>query len=201
MFLDFSEQGIINGYGDSTFRPQNNITRAEFVTIIVNAFLTGEPSGEAVFTDVYEDAWYFDAVMLAFEKGIIKGVSETEFMPEENIRRQDMAVILKNLSVLMGKELPADVIEQVEITIRYEGYIERQQRQVDQFRKLEKKLIPADINYDDVSSLRLEARQKLEKFRPTNIGQASRIGGVNPADVSVLIIYLDSLHRGTENDK
>ena len=58
-----------------------------------------------------------------------------------------------------------------------------------------------DINYDDVSSLRLEARQKLEKFRPTNIGQASRIGGVNPADVSVLIIYLDSLHRGTENDK
>ncbi|WP_022769281.1 MULTISPECIES: tRNA uridine-5-carboxymethylaminomethyl(34) synthesis enzyme MnmG [unclassified Butyrivibrio] len=99
------------------------------------------------------------------------------------------------------KELPADVIEQVEITIRYEGYIERQQRQVDQFRKLEKKLIPADINYDDVSSLRLEARQKLEKFRPTNIGQASRIGGVNPADVSVLIIYLDSLHRGTENDK
>ena len=103
-----SEQGIINGYGDSTFRPQNNITRAEFVTIIVNAFLTGEPSGEAVFTDVYEDAWYFSAVMLAFEKGIIKGVSETEFMPEENIRRQDMAVILKNLSVLMGKELPAD---------------------------------------------------------------------------------------------
>ena len=99
------------------------------------------------------------------------------------------------------KPLPSDVIEQVEITIRYEGYIERQQRQVDQFRKLEKKLIPADIDYDDVSSLRLEARQKLEKFRPTNIGQASRIGGVNPADISVLIIYLDSLHRGTNNDK
>ena len=99
------------------------------------------------------------------------------------------------------KELPLDVIEQVEITIRYEGYINRQERQVEQFKKLEKKLIPADINYDDVSSLRLEARQKLEKFRPTNIGQASRIGGVNPADVSVLIIYLDSLHRGTNNDK
>ena len=94
--------------------------------------------------------------------------------------------------------LPKDVIEQVEITIRYEGYIERQYRQVEQFKKLEKKLIPHDIDYNDVSSLRLEARQKLEKFRPVNIGQASRIGGVNPADISVLIIYLDSLVKGKE---
>lgn len=91
--------------------------------------------------------------------------------------------------------LPGDVIEQVEITIRYEGYIQRQERQVEQFRKLEKKKIPSDIDYDKVSSLRLEARQKLEKFRPSNIGQASRIGGVNPADISVLIIYLDSMSR------
>ncbi|MBE5825361.1 MAG: tRNA uridine-5-carboxymethylaminomethyl(34) synthesis enzyme MnmG [Butyrivibrio sp.] len=97
-------------------------------------------------------------------------------------------------------DLPNDVKEQVEITIRYEGYIDRQQRQVDQFRKLESKLIPADIDYDDVSSLRLEARQKLEKFRPVNIGQASRIGGVNPADISVLIIYLDSLRRGQSDE-
>jgi tRNA uridine 5-carboxymethylaminomethyl modification enzyme len=99
------------------------------------------------------------------------------------------------------KPLPVDVIEQVEITIRYEGYINRQQRQVEQFKKLEKRLIPDDINYDDVSSLRLEARQKLEKFRPTNIGQASRIGGVNPADVSVLLIYLDSIGRGNSIEK
>jgi tRNA uridine 5-carboxymethylaminomethyl modification enzyme len=97
-------------------------------------------------------------------------------------------------------ELPKDVIEQVEITIRYEGYIQRQERQVEQFKKLEKRLIPDDINYDDVSSLRLEARQKLEKFRPKNIGQASRIGGVNPADVSVLIIYLDSINRGNSDE-
>ncbi|WP_034445087.1 tRNA uridine-5-carboxymethylaminomethyl(34) synthesis enzyme MnmG [Butyrivibrio sp. AE2032] len=96
--------------------------------------------------------------------------------------------------------LPADVVEQVEITIRYEGYISRQERQVEQFKKLEKKLIPADIDYNDVSSLRLEARQKLEKFRPFNIGQASRIGGVNPADISVLIIYLDSVMRGNTNE-
>ncbi len=98
-------------------------------------------------------------------------------------------------------ELPKDVIEQVEITIRYEGYIQRQERQVEQFKKLEKRLIPADINYDDVSSLRLEARQKLERFRPKNIGQASRIGGVNPADVSVLIIYLDSMNRGNSDER
>jgi tRNA uridine 5-carboxymethylaminomethyl modification enzyme len=98
------------------------------------------------------------------------------------------------------QELPAAVKEQVEITIRYEGYIGRQLRQVEQFKKLEKKLIPADIDYSDVSSLRIEARQKLEKFRPTNIGQASRIGGVNPADITVLVIYLDSLKRGQSNE-
>ena len=98
------------------------------------------------------------------------------------------------------EELPESVKQQVEITIRYEGYINRQLRQVEQFKKLEKKLIPADIDYGDVSSLRLEARQKLEKFRPTNIGQASRIGGVNPADITVLVIYLDSLRRGQSNE-
>ncbi|SFC85246.1 tRNA uridine-5-carboxymethylaminomethyl(34) synthesis enzyme MnmG [Butyrivibrio sp. YAB3001] len=97
-------------------------------------------------------------------------------------------------------ELSNDVIEQVEISIRYEGYINRQERQVEQFKKLEHKKIPADINYDDVSSLRLEARQKLKKFMPVNIGQASRIGGVNPADVSVLIIYLDSVYRGNKHE-
>ena len=104
----------------------------------------------------------------------------------------------------IDKERPVlskEVIEQVEITIRYEGYINRQERQVEQFKKLEKKLIPADIDYSDVSSLRLEARQKLEKFRPTNIGQASRIGGVNPADVSVLLIYLDSIYRGKNDEE
>ena len=99
------------------------------------------------------------------------------------------------------KPLPADVIEQVEITIRYEGYINRQHRQVEQFKKLEKKLIPDDIDYNDVGSLRLEARQKLEKFRPANIGQASRIGGVNPADISVLLIYLDTINRSSSDEK
>ncbi len=83
-----------------------------------------------------------------------------------------------------------DVAEQINIEVKYEGYINRQRLQVDQFRKLEKKLIPADIDYDDVPSLRIEARQKLKKFCPVSIGQASRISGVSPADISVLLVFL-----------
>ena len=89
------------------------------------------------------------------------------------------------------KELPADVIEQVEIEIKYEGYIKRQISQVNQYKKMEEKLIPADIDYDDVQSLRREARQKLQQLRPISVGQASRISGVSPADISVLLVYLE----------
>ena len=89
------------------------------------------------------------------------------------------------------KKLPASVIEQAEIEIKYEGYIVRQKRQIEQYRKMEKKLIPQEIDYDDVSSLRLEARQKLKMFRPASIGQASRISGVSPADISVLLVYME----------
>ncbi len=87
-------------------------------------------------------------------------------------------------------ELPEEVTEQVEIELKYSGYIERQQRQVEQFKKTESRRIPADLNYDEVPSLRIEARQKLKKIRPENIGQASRISGVSPADISVLLVYL-----------
>ena len=88
------------------------------------------------------------------------------------------------------KALPEEVTEQVEIELKYSGYIERQQRQVEQFKKTESRRIPEDLNYDDVPSLRIEARQKLKKIRPENIGQASRISGVSPADISVLLVYL-----------
>lgn len=88
-------------------------------------------------------------------------------------------------------ELDYDVIEQVNINIKYDGYIKRQQRQVEQFKKLESKLIPEDINYDEIQSLRIEAKQKLNEMRPSSIGQASRISGVSPADVSVLLVYLE----------
>ena len=91
--------------------------------------------------------------------------------------------------------LPDDVREQVNINIKYEGYITRQKKQIAEFKRLEKRLIPDDIDYDDVSSLRLEARQKLTKLRPVSIGQASRISGVSPADISVLIVYLNSVGK------
>ncbi len=86
-------------------------------------------------------------------------------------------------------ELPDAVCEQAEIKIKYDGYIKRQQAQVEQFKKMEEKLIPEDFDYDKVYGLRIEARQKLEKIRPKSLGQASRISGVSPADMSVLIIY------------
>ncbi len=89
------------------------------------------------------------------------------------------------------KALPKDVTQQVEIEIKYEGYIQRQMRQGEQYKKMEKKKIPPDLNYDHVSSLRLEARQKLKEYRPISLGQASRISGVSPADISVLLIYLE----------
>ncbi len=89
------------------------------------------------------------------------------------------------------ENLPADVVEQAEIELKYEGYIERQMRQVEQYKKIEKKLIPKELDYDDVPSLRIEARQKLKSFKPVSVGQASRISGVSPADVSVLLVYLE----------
>ncbi len=85
-----------------------------------------------------------------------------------------------------------DIIEQININIKYDGYIKRQQQQVKQFKKMETRRIPEDIDYDEIKSLRLEARQKLKEFRPLNVGQASRISGVSPADISVLLVYLDA---------
>ena len=95
------------------------------------------------------------------------------------------------------KPLPEDVIEQVEIEIKYEGYISRQLKQVAQFKKMESKKIPENLDYNDVKSLRLEARQKLIESRPVSIGQASRISGVSPADISVLLIYLEQFKKIT----
>ncbi|GMQ58601.1 tRNA uridine-5-carboxymethylaminomethyl(34) synthesis enzyme MnmG [Vallitalea sediminicola] len=92
-------------------------------------------------------------------------------------------------------ELEVDVIEQVNISLKYEGYISRQQKQVAQFKKLEKKYLPEDLNYEDIKGLRIEAMQKLNSVKPRSIGQASRISGVSPADISVLLVYLEQLRR------
>lgn len=90
-------------------------------------------------------------------------------------------------------QLSDDILEQVSINIKYEGYIKRQMKQVEQFKKMENKKIPENIEYNEISSLRKEARQKLILLKPTSIGQASRISGVSPADISVLLIYMESL--------
>ncbi|MFA9463446.1 MAG: tRNA uridine-5-carboxymethylaminomethyl(34) synthesis enzyme MnmG [Velocimicrobium sp.] len=95
--------------------------------------------------------------------------------------------------------LEAEVIEQVNINLKYEGYIKRQLRQVEQFKKLENKKIPESIDYQNIHSLRLEAKQKLSKIKPYSVGQASRISGVSPADISVILVYLEQLRKNKES--
>ena len=114
------------------------------------------------------------------------GVSLASLLGRPEVTYENMSVIDKD-----RPSLPEDVKEQVEIEIRYEGYIERQKKQVEHFKKMETRKIPADLDYDLVPSLRIEARQRLNEFRPLSIGQASRLSGVSPADVSVLLIYLE----------
>lgn len=113
----------------------------------------------------------------------------------ELIRRPELSYELIAPLDKERAELPDDVIEQVNINIKYDGYIKRQMSQVEQFKKLEGKKIPETLDYHDVPSLRIEARQKLAQIRPVNVGQASRISGVSPADISVLLVYLEQLRR------
>lgn len=112
----------------------------------------------------------------------------------ELICRQELSYSLLKEIDDNREDLPEDVITQVEIELKYEGYIQRQMHQVEQFRKMERKLIPLDIDYDQISSLRIEARQKLKELKPVSVGQASRLSGVSPADISVLLVYLEQ-HR------
>ena len=116
------------------------------------------------------------------------GVTLAELIRRPELDYEKLAPIDKN-----RPELAYDVVEQVNINIKYEGYITRQVKLVENFKKLEKKLIPEDINYDEVPSLRIEARQKLKQYHPISIGQASRISGVSPADVSVLLVYMEQI--------
>ena len=113
----------------------------------------------------------------------------------ELIRRPELSYELLEVLDKERKPLPLDVIEQVNINVKYEGYITRQLKQVEQFKKMEVKLIPNDLDYNDISGLRIEARQKLSAVRPHSVGQASRISGVTPADISVLLIYMEQFNR------
>ena len=95
-------------------------------------------------------------------------------------------------------ELKYDVIEQVNINIKYDGYIKRQIKQVKEFKKLENKKLPEHFDYDQVKSLRIEAKQKLNLYQPVSVGQASRISGVSPADISVLLVYLEQMYHNQQ---
>lgn len=116
------------------------------------------------------------------------GVRLAELLRRTELKYEDLREIDEQ-----REELPKDVAEEVEIEVKYKGYIKLQQQQVEKFKKLERKLLPQDIDYAEIKGLRLEARQKLNKIKPNSVGQASRISGVSPADISVLLIYLEQL--------
>lgn len=124
---------------------------------------------------------------------LITGVTLAELIKRPELSYEVLAPIDKH-----RPELPEDVREQVNINLKYEGYISRQLRQVEHFKKLEKKIIPDGLDYYQINGLRKEAMQKLDKFNPRSIGQASRISGVSPADISVLLVYLESYRRSRE---
>ena len=126
---------------------------------------------------------------------LITGVTLAELIKRPELSYEILAPIDKH-----RPELPWDVKEQVNINLKYEGYISRQLKQVEHFKKLEKKIIPEGLDYYSITGLRKEAMQKLDKFNPRSIGQASRISGVSPADISVLLVYLESYRRNSHNN-
>ena len=126
------------------------------------------------------------------------GLSLYEFLKRPEVTYSVLDAIGKGA----GDEVSDDVKEQCVIMSKYEGYIDKQLKQIDQFKKLENRKLPEDMNYSSIDGLRLEARQKLDAIKPASIGQASRISGVSPADISVLLIYLEQMRktRGGNNE-
>lgn len=124
---------------------------------------------------------------------ITNGVREIELLKRTEIRYKSLEEIDEEIGNLTKEEA-----EEVEIQVKYAGYIKLQEAQVEKFKKLEVKKLREDINYSDIKGLRIEARQKLDKIKPLSIGQASRISGVSPADISVLLIYLEQLKNAKE---
>ena len=121
---------------------------------------------------------------------ISNGIKLSDLLKRSELTYENLGEIDPN-----RPDLPLDVKQEVEIQIKYEGYIKLQEDQVEKFKKLEQKLLPSNINYEEIKGLRLEARQKLNKIKPNSVGQASRISGVSPADISVLLIYLEQIKR------
>ena len=124
---------------------------------------------------------------------INQGVKFIELLKRPQIDYRDLAVFDENAPVLEH-----DIIDKLEINVKYEGYIKTQTEKISQMKRLEEKKLPADFDYKKISGLRLEAQEKLNKYKPLNIGQAGRISGVNPADISVLLIWLSGRKNGED---
>ena len=122
---------------------------------------------------------------------IMAGIKLSELLKRTELNYHDLEKIDKNRPSLTKMEW-----EEVQIQVKYEGYIHMQETQVESFKKLERKLLPEQIDYTQIKGLRLEARQKLNQYKPHSVGQASRISGVSPADISVLLIYLEQNKKG-----
>lgn len=134
------------------------------------------------------------SLLRQYESNELKtGTTLAELIKRPELSYEVLETIDKN-----RKPLPRDIIEQVNINIKYDGYIVRQRRQVEQFRKLEGKLIPENFDYNQVTSLKVEAKQKLSQVKPVSVGQASRIAGVSPADISVLLVHLEHMKHKKE---
>lgn len=127
---------------------------------------------------------------------IKSGVSLYDLLKRPEITYEDLEVLEGRVSELNRQEK-----EQVQVMIKYKGYIDKQIKQARQFKKMENKLLPEDISYSEIPGLRIEAQQKLDKIRPRSIGQASRISGVSPADISVLLVYMEKMRRGSNTNE
>ena len=125
--------------------------------------------------------------------GLKKPVSLATILARPELDYQDLNLLVDDLP-----EVKPEIAEQIEIETKYRGYIEKQMRQVEKFKKMEKKKLPEDIDYSELETLRTEAREKLDKIRPVSLGQASRIPGVSPADISALMIYLETYKQDAE---
>lgn len=117
------------------------------------------------------------------------------------LKRPEMTYEMLAIFDVERPAIEAEIIQQIEIQVKYEGYIDKQLKQIEQFKRMESKKLPENIEYGDIKGLRLEARQKLDKIRPDSLGQASRISGVSPADINVLLVYLEQLRRTEQIEK
>lgn len=161
------------------------VSKIEMDETLAKKYMTEKEIERLKNTSIGAAKEYQDFLISQGSSPLKTSASLAELMCRPELSYESLAAIDKE-----RKWLPDNVIEQVNIEIKYEGYISRQLKQVEQYKKMEKKKIPADIDYDSIGSLRLEARQKLKKMKPVSVGQASRISGVSPADISVLLVYL-----------